>query len=118
MTQQEQLTKQLRKQQKELKENSGALTNQKTNFMHLQALLDMKLKCEQDPTGESRGSGSGRGSAGYDRGGEVFTPAHAEPLSYDSNSRAGSRGNTAGSREHSRGHSRGDEKQAYDNEYY
>ena len=32
MTQQEQLTKQLRKQQKELKENSGVLTNQKTNF--------------------------------------------------------------------------------------
>lgn len=33
LTQQEALTKQLRKRQKELKENSGALTNQKTNFM-------------------------------------------------------------------------------------
>jgi anion-transporting ArsA/GET3 family ATPase len=33
LAQQEQLTKQLRKRQKELKENSGALTNQKTNFM-------------------------------------------------------------------------------------
>lgn len=31
--QQDALTKQLRKRQKELKENSNALTNQKTNFM-------------------------------------------------------------------------------------
>lgn len=33
LTQQDNLTKQLRKRQKELKENSGALTNQKTNFL-------------------------------------------------------------------------------------
>lgn len=33
LAQQDQLTKQLRKRQKELKENAGALTNQKTNFM-------------------------------------------------------------------------------------
>jgi intraflagellar transport protein 81 len=33
LTQQEQLTKALRKRQKELKENSGVMTNQKTNFI-------------------------------------------------------------------------------------
>jgi hypothetical protein len=33
LAQQDNLTKQLRKRQKELKENSGALTNQKTNFL-------------------------------------------------------------------------------------
>lgn len=33
LTQQEQLTKALRKRQKELKENSGVMTNQKTNFL-------------------------------------------------------------------------------------
>jgi hypothetical protein len=38
------LTKQLRKRQKELKENSGALTNQKTNFTSLQIILDAKNK--------------------------------------------------------------------------
>jgi hypothetical protein len=38
------MVKQLRKRQKELKENSGVLTNQKTNFLHLQALLDMKSR--------------------------------------------------------------------------
>ena len=31
-SQQDQLTKQLRKKQKDLKENAGAMTNQKTNF--------------------------------------------------------------------------------------
>ena len=46
LTQQEQLTKQLRKRQKELKENAGVMTNQKTNFLNLQALLDAKLDCE------------------------------------------------------------------------
>ena len=73
LTQQDHLTKQLRKKQKELKENSDALTNQKTNFLvsytqypkiimstiflrivyclfsssllqHLQALLNMKAR--------------------------------------------------------------------------
>jgi hypothetical protein len=33
LTQQDHMTKQLRKAQKDLKENSGALTNQKTNFL-------------------------------------------------------------------------------------
>jgi len=46
LNQQEQLTKQLRKRQKELKENSGVMTNQKSNFLNLQALLDAKLMCE------------------------------------------------------------------------
>ena len=32
LSQQDQLTKQLRKKQKDLKENAGAMTNQKTNF--------------------------------------------------------------------------------------
>eukprot|EP01038_Epipyxis_sp_PR26KG_P004215 gene4215-5990_t len=45
LNQQDQLTKQLRKKQKELKENSGALTNQKTNFSNLQALLNAKIRC-------------------------------------------------------------------------
>lgn len=39
LAQQDQLTKQLRKKQKELKENSGALTNQKSNFMVLLSLI-------------------------------------------------------------------------------
>mmetsp|Transcript_8372 Transcript_8372/g.7499 ORF Transcript_8372/g.7499 Transcript_8372/m.7499 type:complete len:288 (+) Transcript_8372:962-1825(+) len=44
VNQQEQLTKQLRKRQKDLKENSGAMSNQKTNFKSLNALLDAKLR--------------------------------------------------------------------------
>lgn len=43
ITQQEQLTKQLRKQQKELKESADVMTNQKTNFRKLQELLDAKM---------------------------------------------------------------------------
>ena len=50
LTQQEQLTKQLRKRQKELKENAGVMTNQKTNFLNLQALLAAKLDCENGPS--------------------------------------------------------------------
>ena len=46
LTQQEQLTKQLRKRQKELKENAAGMTNQKTNFLQLQALLSAKVACE------------------------------------------------------------------------
>lgn len=46
LTQQEQMTKQLRKKQKELKENSGVMTNQKTNFLNLQNLLNIKMKSE------------------------------------------------------------------------
>ncbi len=97
MTQQEQLTKQLRKQQKELKENSGVLTNQKTNFtvssahfrldsvlmslfQHLQMLLDMKVKCEQQESGGFSGAQDSRNRTGS--AGEVFTSAHAEPMNY------------------------------------
>jgi hypothetical protein len=41
------LTKQLRKRQKELKENSGALTNQKTNFLvsHLHHAVGSSSSC-------------------------------------------------------------------------
>lgn len=46
LTQQEQLAKQLRKRQKELKENAAGMTNQKTNFLQLQALLAAKVDCE------------------------------------------------------------------------
>ena len=42
LAQQEQMTKALRKKQKELKEQAGAMTNQKTNFLNLQALLNAK----------------------------------------------------------------------------
>lgn len=45
LTQQEALTKQLRKRQKELKENSGALTNQKTNFMVRHSIHTYVLSC-------------------------------------------------------------------------
>ncbi|CAE7832708.1 IFT81 [Symbiodinium microadriaticum] len=47
IAQQEQLTKQLRKRQKELKENAMVLTNQKTNFSNLQRLLNAKIKGDQ-----------------------------------------------------------------------
>lgn len=50
IAQQEQLTKQLRKKQKDLKENSGAMTNQKSNFKHLSTLLDAKMKCATGAT--------------------------------------------------------------------
>lgn len=66
LTQQEQLTKQLRKKQKELKENSGALTNQKSNFLSLQRLLDMKSAGPVEIT------------RGVPIQGEVYTPAYAE----------------------------------------
>jgi intraflagellar transport protein 81 len=56
LAQQEQLTKQLRKRQKELKENAGALTNQKTNFMTLQVLLDAKARIQR---GESLSGSAG-----------------------------------------------------------
>merc|ERR1711871_153646 len=42
LAQQEQMTKAMRKKQKELKENAGVMTNQKTNFLNLQALLETK----------------------------------------------------------------------------
>ena len=44
LTQQDQLSKQLRRQQKELKENAGVMTNQKTNFRNLKMLLDAKIQ--------------------------------------------------------------------------
>jgi ribose 5-phosphate isomerase RpiB len=52
VAQQEQLTKQLRKKQKELKENAMVLTNQKTNFTNLQKLLSAKIKSNQ-PGGDA-----------------------------------------------------------------
>jgi intraflagellar transport protein 81 len=42
LSQQEHLTKQLRRRQKELKEDSHVMSNQKTNFQNLQALLEAK----------------------------------------------------------------------------
>ena len=51
LTQQEQLTKQLRTRQKDLKENSGVMTNQNTNFMNLQMLLHSNMQI--DGTGAS-----------------------------------------------------------------
>ena len=41
---QDQQIKQLRKQQKDLKESAGAMTNQKTIFKQLQVLLEAKLE--------------------------------------------------------------------------
>jgi intraflagellar transport protein 81 len=63
LTQQEQLIKQLRKKQKDLKENSEAMTNQKTNFNHLQALLKLKLRQGEPPSGGPSYSGGGLGPA-------------------------------------------------------
>jgi len=60
ITQQEQLTKQLRRQQKELKETAGAMTNQKSNFRDLQRLLDAKSKA----LSAGDGMGSPVGSSG------------------------------------------------------
>ena len=56
---QEQSTKQLRKKQKELKEEYGARTNQKTIFNNLFALLEAKQQCE-----ESLGNGVHLGGPG------------------------------------------------------
>ena len=56
---QEQSTKQLRKKQKELNEEYGARTNQKTIFNNLFALLDAKKQCE-----ESLGNDVGMGGPG------------------------------------------------------
>ena len=39
LSQQDQLTKQLRKKQKDLKENAGAMTNQKTNFSYKNTII-------------------------------------------------------------------------------
>ena len=44
---QDQQIKQLRKQQKDLKESAGAMTNQKTIFKQLQVLLEAKLDCSK-----------------------------------------------------------------------
>lgn len=44
ISQQEQLTKQLRKRQKDLKENASIMSNQKVNFKTLQGLLDAKQR--------------------------------------------------------------------------
>lgn len=85
LTQQEQLTKQLRKRQKELKENSGALTNQKSNFLSLQRLLEMKL------------SGPGEITQGVPINGMVYTPAYAEVVG------GGMGGESKGDREEERG---------------
>ena len=45
---QDQQIKQLRKQQKELKESAGAMTNQKTIFRQLQFLLEAKMECSKE----------------------------------------------------------------------
>ena len=70
---QEQATKQLRKKQKELKEEYGARTNQKTNFNNLYALLEAKLQVEEaqgNVPGAQSGPSSRNHSAGYNgRGG-------------------------------------------------
>ena len=63
ITQQEQLTKQLRRQQKELKETAGAMTNQKSNFRDLQRLLDAKMACA---SGETVGSPMGSSGIRFD----------------------------------------------------
>lgn len=47
IAQQEQLTKQLRVKQKELKENAMSLTKQKQNFLNLQHLLQAKINSQQ-----------------------------------------------------------------------
>jgi len=78
LTQQEHLTKQLRKKQKELKENSGALTNQKTNFLHLQQLLDMKSRFYRLEGGSAPGSRIQSAGGGGGGNFESFVPAHAE----------------------------------------
>jgi len=80
LTQQEQLTKQLRKRQKELKENSGVLTNQKTNFMNLQLIMEMKLKCspQEFVPDAMKNSGHLRLMNNNKGLGESYTPAHAE----------------------------------------
>ena len=44
---QDQQVKLLRKQQKDLKESAGAMTNQKTIFRQLQNLLEAKLECSK-----------------------------------------------------------------------
>jgi len=68
LTQQDQLTKALRKKQKELKENSGVMTNQKTNFMNLQLLLNAKIASQ---SGNNDGKIRVRGKAVGDA--DVFT---------------------------------------------
>jgi intraflagellar transport protein 81 len=71
LAQQEQLTKQLRKRQKELKENAGALTNQKTNFMTLHALLDAKARSH-------RGGSLFASSAGDEKNDDMLVGGGAE----------------------------------------
>ena len=72
---QEQSTNQLRKKQKELKEEYGARTNQKTIFNNLFALLEAKQQCEESlgnvigPGSDRSGNASRNPSAGYTRGG-------------------------------------------------
>ena len=76
---QEQSTKQLRKKQKELKEEYGARTNQKTIFNNLFALLEAKQQVEESmgnsvvmggPGSLDRSNSNSRvPSAGYARGG-------------------------------------------------
>lgn len=68
LTQQDQLTKALRKKQKELKENSGVMTNQKTNFINLQLLLNAKVASQ---SGSNDGNIKVRGKAVGDA--DVFT---------------------------------------------
>lgn len=86
ISQQEALTKTLRKKQKELKENSGALTNQKSTFASLQMLLETKMRSSngiaepitsaQAKVGGARGAGAGA-KEGY---GGNYPTAYAEPI--------------------------------------
>jgi len=64
LAQQEQLTKQLRKRQKELKENVDAMSNQKLLFRNLKVLLDAKVKTEKLNDRHSRSRGTSAASKG------------------------------------------------------
>jgi intraflagellar transport protein 81 len=63
LTQQDQLTKQLRRRQKELKESSEAMTNQKSNFLALQALMNAKLNSNGSMNGEGKTDSPAKGYA-------------------------------------------------------
>jgi len=80
ISQQEQLTKQLRRQQKELKETAGVMTNQKSSFRDLQRLLNAKLAIANgesvsgfDSSGMPGGAAPGKG---YGQAHEVMSIAY------------------------------------------
>lgn len=53
LVQQEQLVKTLRKQQRDLKELSDSVGDQKKHFLNLEQILTAKLECEQGPRANS-----------------------------------------------------------------